>query len=503
MPGEIALFSIRQLQRERDLLFLRPAGCSSFLFLYDSSGKVGVRAQVPYESVLWRTVTVTQKKAEKSTKKTASVQASSKKNSTKTRKNPAKTSNQADSHMPHRTFEMGGVEITVLGTAHVSRQSVEDVIQSIEQKKPDTVCVELCQSRYDAMKDPDRWRNLDIGKVIRQKKIGLLASQLILSSFQKKIGDTMGVRPGEEMMTASRMAEEKKLNLVLADRDVQKTLSRAWGIIGFWSKLWLGSTLMASLLVRDEIEEEEIERLKQEDILSDLFSNLPSRYDRVKSVIIDERDAYLAEKIKRASIDLAAKKKGKGKIRLLAVVGAGHMNGIVAHLTQGKSANLEELETIPPRGIWKTVLYWGLLSAGILAVSRYIGQDGWEAAQNSLIAWVAGRSLGSGIGAVIARAHPLTTLVTMIMAPVSIFIWGSRLWMFTALTEVWLKKPRVEDFENITTDTEDIKHLLSGFYKNRVLKLFWIIGLVSTGLTVGNLVFWYVVLGGQSLTSFF
>ncbi len=399
----------------------------------------------------------------------------------------------ASSASPVKIVEIGGVEVHLLGTAHVSRASVDDVKLSFEKLNPQSVCVELCQSRYDAIKDPDRWQKLDIGKVIREKKLGLLASNLILSAFQKKIGESTGVAPGEEMMVASELAEKSECNLILADRDVRTTLSRAWGMVGFFSKMWLVSNLLASLLVKEDLEADEIERMKNEDVLSDLFSALPERYNTIKHVIIDERDQYLSEMIARAARDLA-NTGGRKKKRILAVLGAGHLPGVERLLLNGEKQDLESLLEIPPKKHLMTILYWGIFSAAFGFLGYYLTRSGAQAVHDSLIAWIVGRSLGSAIGAILARAHLLTILVTTVMAPVSVFIPGSRLWMFSALTEVWLKKPRVDDFENIARDTSDFKGFMRSLYYNRILKLFWIITLVSFGLTVGNIIFWAVAI---------
>lgn len=388
----------------------------------------------------------------------------------------------------------GRTEILVLGTAHVSRQSVTDVEDFFKSFKPDAVCVELCQSRHDAMRDPDRWRKLDMAKVIRENKIGLLVSSLILSAFQKKIGESSGVKPGEEMIRACELTDSHGKKLVLADREVRITLSRAWGRVGFFSKLWLASELFASLLVQEEVDADQIEKMKQEDVLEDLFSKLPPRYATIREVIIDERDKFLAQKIKNTARELEAAN-GKKTHRIFAVVGAGHLAGIEKNLIQQEDTNLDHLHVVPPKRRFRTIFSWLSFSA-ILGVFFYAFQEGSGKASEALIAWALCRSVPTMLGALIARAHPLTVLVTTLIAPFSVFILGTRLWMFSALTELWLKKPRVEDFENIASDTDSLRGLLRSFYSNRVLKLIWIILLVSTGLTIGNVFFLKFVITG-------
>lgn len=389
---------------------------------------------------------------------------------------------------------MNGVDTLVLGTAHVSAQSVDDVREIVRLQKPDIVAVELCASRYDALTDQDRWRKLDLGRVIREKKIWLLASSLILSSFQKKIGELTGSKPGEEMIVAAQLAEETGATLSLADREVRITLARAWSRVGFFSRLWLISNLMASLLVSEEVEPDEIENLKKQDVFEDLISHLPPRYVSLKEVILDERDRYLAEKIRRATLDLPKK---RGKSKLFAVVGAGHLPGIRRTLEAGEAVDIAALDAPPVKRRFKDIGSWALFFGLFMVISAYFFYAGFDLDKilKLLFAWIAGRSIGAGIGAIVAGAHPLTIIVTALVAPVSYFFGfvGVRLWMVSALLELRFKKPRVEDFESIAADTDTFANFRRSLYQNRVLHLFFIIFAVSIGLTIGNLVFFGVV----------
>ncbi|GIX42648.1 MAG: pheromone shutdown protein [Leptospiraceae bacterium] len=389
-------------------------------------------------------------------------------------------------------------EVLLLGTAHVSKESVQDVENAIKYFKPDIICVELCEPRHESLLNPDRWKSLDITKVIKENKIALLASNLILSSFQKKVGLKTGAIPGAEMLTASKIARKNHIRLILIDREIRTTLLRAWHNINLWNKLWLINYLFISLLFAESITEEQIEDLKKKDVLEDLFENLPKKYKHIKDIILTERDQYMAENIRRVIYDIDSVKEyqyehppelKKNKIkRILVVIGAGHLKGISNYLKQNKQFDLEKLTYIPKKRSLRTILSWILLSI-IIGIITYLFFIEGKSAQELVIVWALSRSIGAGLGAIIALAHPLTILVTMIMAPFSVFIPGSRLWMFSALIEVWLNKPRVEDFERIAEDTLDLKSTFKAFYKNRVLKLFWIITMVSTGLTIGNLTF--------------
>lgn len=416
---------------------------------------------------------------------------------------------------PHSFVNLGEDEVLVLGTAHVSRSSVEDVEVAIARYRPDTVCVELCRPRHEALLDPDRWKGMDLSRVIKEKKLALLASNLILSSFQKKMGERSGVRPGEEMLRASEISRKSGIELVLADREIRTTLSRAWAKVGFFSRVWLASYLGTSLLVREEISPEQIEELKQKDVLEDLFSALPPRYREVKEVILDERDAYLAENIRRAAVNHAdlerhapeppydvalfargSSRRGKQKKRILAVVGAGHLPGIVRTLKEVRPVDLAALQQIPPGNPLRSVLLWMGVSVMLFLVGAYLAMGGKDAAMEMFWAWVIARSMGAGVGAILSLAHPLTILTTIVMAPLVPVIPGARLFMFSGLVEVWARKPRVEDFENIAGDTDTPGGFFRSLFRNRVLHLLFVTFAVSTGLTIGNLTFLQRVVAG-------
>ena len=434
-------------------------------------------------------------------------------------------------------------DILVLGTAHVSRRSVEDVQYAFKEFKPDSVCVELCRPRHEAISDPERWKKLDLAKVIKQKKLALLVANLILSAFQKTIGEKSGVEPGAEMKEALKLAGERNTQVVLADREIRATLSRAWSRVGFFKRMWLGSYLLSSLLVREEVDPEEVEKLKEEDAFADLFKSLPSRYHSIKEVIIDERDHYLAESIRRASTDhpdletvdaqafdsggssadtsarentsarrtkasggkstatssekagdRSAKTRSKRK-KVLAVVGAGHLPGILKALEEKKEVSLKDLSVVPKGKPIRTIIAWVVFSVVLILLGTTVATGGGEkAVKEALLAWIFSRSFFAGLGAILAFAHPVSILVTIVMAPIVILFPWFRLWMFPALTENWLRKPRVEDFESIAEDTETAGGLFRSLYKNRVMHLFWVVMLVSMGLTIGNLEFLRVLI---------
>ncbi|MFN3603505.1 MAG: TraB/GumN family protein [Leptonema sp. (in: bacteria)] len=374
--------------------------------------------------------------------------------------------------------------ILLLGTAHISKESIMDVEVSIQQFGPDIICVELCKSRFESILNPDKWKNLDIVKVIKEKKIALLASNLILSSFQKKIGLDIGIQPGSEMIKAIELAKEKNIKIRYIDREIRTTLLRTWRNISFFDKIWLVNYLIATLLISEKITEQEIEKLKQKDVLEDLFENIPLRYQKIKQILIEERDQYMAESIRQ----ILEENYKKNIIKIFVVIGAGHLKGISNYLKENFQFSIEHLNSIPQSKPIRTILTWIGITL-LIAFFTLLFLKEKQSAKELILVWAISRSLGAGLGALLALAHPITILITMMLAPFSVFIPGTRLWMFSALSEVIIHKPRVKDFESIAEDTKNFKSFLKSLYRNRVLKLFWIISLVSTGLTIGNLTF--------------
>lgn len=376
---------------------------------------------------------------------------------------------------PVRKIKIGSCDVTILGTAHISKKSADAVSSYIKNEKPDTVCIELCQSRLDAMKDPDRWKKLDIFKVFKEKKMYLLLANLILSSFQKKLGKG-DVNPGDEMRAGINEGEASGAKVVPVDREVQTTLKRAWGKVGFFSKMYLISALMASLLVREDVDASKIEEMKSDDALKDLFSQLPARYNEIKKIIIDERDIYLAEKIRRAAADSK---------KLFAVVGAGHLEGIMKYITQENE--IESLDIIPEKTFFEKVsfMFLPLLILGLIAYTFYAG--GEKEGMDYLKYIIVIKGGLAALGAVLALAHPLSILMALVMAPIGTFIPVFKPGWMSALCESYLRKPLVEDFERIGDDSEHF----TGFWKNRVIRIFLVLLLPQTGSSIGTfLVTW-------------
>ncbi len=419
--------------------------------------------------------------------------------------------------VPHFSWKMPkhASEVLVIGTAHVSKKSVEDVQTIFGLYKPDTVAVELCKPRFETLMKPKHWRHLDIAQVIKQRKVWLLCSSLILSAFQRKIGEESGSKPGMEMKTALILAQNKDIPFILADREVRITLSRAWAKLGFFSRLWLSSFLLGSLFVSDDVNPDEIEKLKSEDILADLLAALPKRYASLTEVILHERDLYIAENVRQSMQETQDSKKSKKtkpaqatakstnskqKKKVLVVLGAAHLKGVEHHLKNKTPVDMNALTAVPRRNLFKNVFSWIIFALVFFAISAifFQGDVNTYVLQNLALSWVMSRGIGAGIGALIAWPRLPTLLTTVLSAPFSYFFGfaGIRLWMVSALTELRFHKPQVEDFENITKDTETFTAFTRSLYRNRVIHLLFLITSVSLGLTLGNLFFFYVILSG-------
>lgn len=361
-----------------------------------------------------------------------------------------------------------GREIYIIGTAHISQSSADLVEQTIKEIMPDHVAVELCESRYQSMKDPERWRNTDIFTVLRQGKAYLLMAQLILMGFQRKLGSKLNIKPGAEMMRAIEVAEQNGAQIVLADRDIKTTLKRTWASLGIWSLSKLIVGMFFSVFSQQEISEEEIEKLKSTDVLESTMKELSDALPGVRVALIDERDKYLAQKIYACP-----------GTKIVAVVGAGHVPGIKRYF--GQVIDLQQLEKLPPPRAIAKILGWmlPLIIIALLAIGYLYSPAG--ASIGMLKAWVSATMFFTAIGAACAMAHPLSILAGAFAAPITPFHPILASGMFSALVEAFLRKPRVSDLETIADDLTSV----SGFWTNRLSRILLILAFTNLGSSVG------------------
>jgi pheromone shutdown-related protein TraB len=369
----------------------------------------------------------------------------------------------------HLVFE--DKEIILLGTAHVSKESVRLVADVIETEKPDTVCVELCESRYQSIRQKDKWQDTDIVKVIKEKKTFLLLSNLLLVSFQKRIADKLDVKPGEEMIKAMEIGEALGAEIHLADRNIRITLLKTWRAMGLWSKVKLLFQLILSIGKIDEINEEDIEKMKQEDVLHTLLSEVGKSLPILKDILIDERDQYLAQKIRTAPGN-----------KIVAVVGAGHVPGIKK--CWNTDIDVEALEQIPPKGKTSGILKWIIPLAILVLVVLGFYHGGTNAGTDMITWWVMANGILAGLGAVIAMAHPLTIVSAVLAAPLTSLNPLIAAGWVSGLVEAFSRKPKVKDFERLPEDILSIR----GFWRNKVTRILLVVVFTNLGSSLGTFV---------------
>lgn len=369
-------------------------------------------------------------------------------------------------HVTH--VEHQGRQIYIVGTAHVSQRSVDEVERLIAEVRPDTVCVELDTTRYDALVDQSAWQTMDIFQVIKQQKVLFLLTSLALSAYQKRIGQKLGVKPGAEMLAAVVAAKSLGARIVLADRDIQATLKRTWRGLGFLDKMRLLTVLLAAPFAALEIDSEQIEQLKDRDTISEMLAEFAKLMPGIKRPLIDERDAYLMSSIEEAG----------GKV-VVAVVGAGHVNGMLERL--GSPVDRAALSEIPPPSKLHTALQW-IIPILVLG-AFYFGytERSWDDFQNMIFAWVLPTALSCALFTAAALAKPLTILTGLLAAPLTTLHPAIGAGMVTGLVEAWLRKPTVRDCE---TAAEAIQSL-RGLYANQFTRVLLVAVLSTVGAALG------------------
>ncbi len=373
-----------------------------------------------------------------------------------------------------------GVEYVVLGTAHVSRSSVEAVEALLASEPFDAVAVELCDSRAQSMRNPEAFKQMDLFQVIRQGKAGMVAASLVLSTFQKRLADQYGIEPGAEMKAAMDGAAQRSLPLWLIDREVGTTLKRAWHSVGFWQRFGLLGGLLASVFERAEVEESEIEKLKQGDLMESAFSEFANSSAPLFRSLISERDAFMAARLREE----AGRTPSTEPRRVLVVIGAGHLKGLCELLRSGQddpAAQVRELARTPAKSRWPKWIALGLVLA-VFAAIAYAFHRSPALGSQALLYWVLLTGGFSAIGALLAGGHPLSILAAFIAGPIKPFRPGIPSGGISAMVEAWARRPRVADFETLR---DDIGHW-SGWWRNRVARTLLNFFLVCLGTIIGE-----------------
>ncbi|MCF3943976.1 TraB/GumN family protein [Oceanobacillus alkalisoli] len=367
-------------------------------------------------------------------------------------------------------LEINGKEIILVGTAHVSKQSAEQVKDVIEEERPDAVCIELDEQRYQSITDGNKWQETDIFKVIKQKKASLLLMNLAISSFQKRMAKQFGINAGQEMIQGIESAKDVGAELVLADRNIQVTFSRIWGNIGLKGKATLLSQIIFSIFSNETITEEELEKMKQQDTINAMLQEITENFPRLKKPLIDERDQYLAQKIKEAPGE-----------KIVAILGAAHVPGITKEIH--KKQDLKALTKRPPKSKAPKVIGWmiPLVIIALIALTFFQNPD---AGMQQIWSWLLWNGSLAGLGTIIALGHPLAVLTAIVAAPFTSLNPFLAAGWFAGLVQAWMKKPLVRDFETLADDVTSVK----GFWNNKVTRVLLVIVLANLGSSLGTFV---------------
>jgi pheromone shutdown-related protein TraB len=377
---------------------------------------------------------------------------------------------------PTRVAERDGVRYTLLGTAHVSKASELAVAEMVAQRGFDAVAVELDVARHQALLRPDDFQNLDLLKVIREGRAGAVAVNLALSAYQRRLAEQLGVEPGAELKRACVDAEARGLSPWLIDRAVGLTLKRAAAGLGFFGRFEMLTGIIASLISKDEVSEQDVEKLKEGDMLHSTFSEFARASPALYQGLIAERDRYMAAQLRMNAASHDARE-------VLAVVGAGHLAGIERELKECQRAPrevIQELDQAPPPSVWPKLFGW-LLIAIIVGGLVYGFSKGFDVGADILITYLLLTSVGATVGAFVAGAHPLSALAGGLSAPLTVLHPALAAGMFSAAAEVARYRPTVGDFQALRDDVRSVR----GWWRNRVARVLLIFMLTNVGTGIG------------------
>lgn len=377
---------------------------------------------------------------------------------------------------PVRRVLRDGAEVVLLGTAHVSRASVEAVLALADAEAFDAIAVELCAPRADAIRNPGAIRDLDLFRVLRDGRAGVVAAGLALGAYQRRLAKQFGIEPGAEMKAAMEFAAARGLPCWLVDRDVGVTLRRSRAAVGWWERAKLSAGLFASLLDDSEVDEAQIERLKSGDVLEGAFTEFASGSPPLFEALIAERDRYMAARVRE---ELAR----SGVRRVLVVIGAGHLDGMARALDGEQAAPATVLPPLraepPPSSFGK---WFGIaLLVFVLGGFAWAFSRGLDVGLDAILTWVAITGALGAIGAAAAGAHPLSIAAAFVASPITPLHPALASGMVSGAVELWARKPRVGDFEALRDDLESLR----GWWRNRVARVFLVFFLTSLGTAIG------------------
>ncbi len=375
-----------------------------------------------------------------------------------------------------KILELNGRKITLIGTAHVSRESIDEVTNTIKELKPDCVAIELDEKRADSIKNKDKYKQLDIIQILKRNEGFLLLANLILASFQRRMGANIGVQPGDEMLAAMNTAAELNIPAVMADRAIQVTLRRAWAKNSLWGKCKLLATMLSSAFSNETVSEEDIEKLKTSNEMDSMMNEIADYMPVVKEVLIDERNLYLAKKIWDSNGN-----------NIVAVLGAGHLPGVAENLEKlaagTTDGNLEQISEVPKKSVAGKIFAWLIPAIIVVLIAAGFIYGGSQLGSKMILNWILWNGTSAALLTLLAAGHPLVILAAFISAPITSLCPFIGCGFVTAILQAILCKPRVQDMETLQDDIS-----FKGFYKNRILRVLLVFILSSMGSSVATFV---------------
>lgn len=364
-------------------------------------------------------------------------------------------------------IKIGEKTIYLLGTAHVSSESADEAYELIKEIKPDSVCVELDADRLQSIKNEDHWKDTDIISVIKQKKSAFLLVNIILSAYQKRLADKFDISAGQEMIDSIRAAEEIGAKVVAVDRSLKTTFLRIWRKLRLWDKMKLLYAILFSFADDEDITQEDLEQLKTQDMLESALSDLSESFPSLKKYLVDERDIFLSQSIKNAPGNL-----------IVAVVGAAHTPGINKMIYD--DIDISEIDTVPPLSKIAKAAGW-LIPVLIVVMILLTFTTDFSSGFAQMKKWFIYTSTLSALGTLLAGGHPFSIFVAFIAAPITTLHPLLASGWFAGLAEAYIRKPKVSDFEQLSSDLTTFK----GLWKNKLTRILLVIVLSNIGSSVG------------------
>jgi pheromone shutdown-related protein TraB len=385
--------------------------------------------------------------------------------------------NPVSAEQPVREITRDGVHYYLLGTAHVSRTSVDAVTELADSGQFDAIAVELCPARHQALTKQQQWKDMDLYRIIRERKAGLVMANLALGAYQRRIAEQFGIEPGAELKAAADAAVSHDLPLQLIDRDLATTLKRSYRAVPWYKRMMLTTGLIMSTVSSEEIDEEQIEKLKEGDILESTFTEFAEQSPELYESLIGERDRFMAARLRQENNHNAGK-------RVLVVIGAGHLEGLAKYLEtaeQDPKSEVDQLSVLPPAARWPKLVPWVI--AALVLTGFWIGfsrspELGWQL----VTLWVVINGSLAALGALIARGHPVTIISAMIAAPLTSLNPAVAAGMVTGVVESWLRKPKVSDLEKLRDDATTVK----GWFKNPATRILLVFFFSNLGSAIGT-----------------